>query len=107
MAFIFKDWRPNISRRMNPSRTMQKWFTVAHYAKTSNGYWVAWHDDLEKIALLPPDHPENEECRWLESWDSNDTIESFFEYVESGDCEKSDGMVLNIFIQNPETGVWE
>lgn len=104
MAFIFKDWRPNIARRMNPDRSMSKWFNKAKYAKTSNGYWLAWDDDLNRVALLTPDHPEGEECRWLESWDGNNTIETFFNYVESGEFEAEKDQVLNLFIEDPETG---
>ena len=107
MAFILKGYRPRIARRMNPSRSENRWFGIATYAKTNNGYWLAWHDDLEKVALLPPDHPEGEECKWFESWDKDNTIETFFEYVESGDYEDEKDMVFNLFIQNPETGEWE
>lgn len=107
MAIVFKGYRPRIARRMNPDRSMDRWFTAASYAKTSNGYWLAWQGDLDKVALLPPGHPVGEECKWLESWDMGNTIETFFDYVESGEYEEGKDMVLNLQIQNPETGEWE
>jgi hypothetical protein len=114
MAYIFKDWRPRIDRRMNPDRSMQRWFHDATYAKTSNGYWLAWRegDNLDRVAFLTPNHPDGQECRWLKSWDKDDTIETAINYIESGEFEAdekdhSDGFVLNLFIKNPETGEWE
>jgi hypothetical protein len=61
------------------------------------------------VALLTPAHPEGEESRWFESWDKHDTIETFFDYIESGRCEdeKDRDWVFNLFIQNPETDEWE
>ena len=107
MAFIFKGYRPRIAMRMNPSFSENRWFTAATYAKTNNGYFVAWDDDLNRVAVLTPNHPEGEECMWFESWDKNDTIETFFDYIESSRCEDEKDMVFNLFIQNPETGEWE
>ena len=114
MAMIFKGYRPRIAARMNPSHSEDRWFTAATYAKTNNGYWLAWHqgDNLSRVAFLTPTHPEGEECRWLESWDKDDTIETAVNYIESGEFEQDeidhpDGFVLNLFIKNPETGEWE
>lgn len=107
MVFILKGYRPRIAMRMNPSHSEDRWFTAATYAKTNNGYFVAWHDDLDRVALLTPYHPKGEECKWLESWDKDNTIETFFKYVESGGYEDEKDMVFNLFIQNPETGEWE
>jgi hypothetical protein len=116
MAFIFKGWRPNIARRMACSGDdkLKRWLGVARFAKTSNGYWLAWHegDDVDRIEFLTPDHPEGKECQWLDSFDKNDTIETAINYIESGEFEEDDknypdGFVFNLFIQNPETGEWE
>lgn len=112
MTMIFKGYRPRIAARMNPSHSDDRWFTAATYAKTNNGYWLAFHDDLDRIALLPPDHPEGEECRWLESWDKDDTIVTAINYIESGEFEQDEkdypgGFVLNLFIKNIKTGEWE
>jgi len=109
MAFIFKDWRPRIAMRMaKGDKELMRWLNKATFAKTSNGYWLAWHqgDNVDRVALLPPEHPEGEECKWLESW-GNSTIETFIDYVESGEYEEEKNMVLNLQIQNPETGEWE
>jgi len=115
VAFIFKDYRPRIAWRMAiDDKELKRWLNKATFAKTSNGYWLAWHqsDNLDKVAFLTPNHPDDQECRWLESWDKNDTIETAINYFESGkfeadEKEHPDGLVLNLFIKNPETGEWE
>jgi len=112
MAMIFKGYRPRIAMRMaacSGDDKLKRWLYAAKYAKTSNGYWLAWHDgdNIDRVAFLTPDHPDGEECQWLESWNKEDTIETAIEYFESGQIEEDGPMVLNLFIQNPETGKWE
>lgn len=52
------------------------------FAKTSNGYWLAWHQDhLAEIAVLPPEHPADQPCEWLHNAES---IEAAITMVESG-----------------------
>jgi hypothetical protein len=37
-----------------------------------------WHEGgnfLDRVAFLAPNHPEGKQCRWLESWDIDDTID--------------------------------
>ncbi|MDO4877956.1 MAG: general secretion pathway protein GspG [Neisseria sp.] len=37
----------------------------ALFARTANGYWIAWQYD-GRAALLPPGTPEGEPCFWVE-----------------------------------------
>lgn len=108
MAFIFEGVRPRIARQMSAGNNeTRKWLAFATFAKTANGYWLAWQGgSTDKIAVLPPDHPTGAPCRWLESWD-NDPIEAAIAYVESGQFEEDGEQVLNLFIQNPKTGKFE
>jgi len=44
MAFIFKLYRSRIADRMAlGDREVIRWLHKATFAKTSNGYWLAWH----------------------------------------------------------------
>jgi hypothetical protein len=115
MAMIFKGYRPRIARRMmaaapeDENIDLNRWLGKAIFAKTSNGYWLAWHDDeqLDLVLVLPPEDNQDKKCYWIESWDKNDTIETAIEYIESGRFAEDGAAVLNLFIQNPETGEWE
>jgi hypothetical protein len=115
MAFIFKGHRPRIAMKMaKGDKKLSRWLNTATFAKSSNGYWLAWHNDdfLDKVAFLTPDHPDSEPCRWLESWDKDDTIQTTINYFESGEFESDEveypgGFVFNRQILNPETGEWE
>lgn len=108
MAHIYKTHRALIAARMATNDEDRKWLSTATFAKTDNGYWLAWQPgDLSRAALLGPDHPKTEPCRWLESRGKNDTVEGLVEYVASGQLERDGPMELNILIQNPETGEWE
>ena len=108
MAFIYSNTRPRITDRMAAGdKELRRWFAFAIFAKTTNGYWVAWRkDEPDRMAVLPPDHPAGEACRWLES-ESDTPIKEGIEYVESGQFEKDGPMVLNLFILNEATGKWE
>jgi hypothetical protein len=109
MAMIFKGFRSNIARKMaKDDPELKRWLGVATFAKTSNGYWLAWHaDDVGSILVLPPDDAPDQNCYWIDNGGKNDTLEAAIEYVESGQFAEDEPMVLNLFIQNPETGEWE
>jgi hypothetical protein len=108
MAFKYTKTMPRIGNRMAAgNREISDWLIGARYCKTSNGYWLAWHEKRDgRIALLEPNHPEGQECYWLENL-GDDTIDSAIQYVESGEYEKDGFSVLNLQILNPETGEWE
>lgn len=115
MAFIFQGYRGRIAMRMaKGDKAIKQWLNTATFAKTCNGYWLAWHkgDNVDKVAFLTPNHSTDEGCRWLDSFDKNDTIDTAIDYFESGKFEADEeeypnGFVFNLFIQNPETGEWE
>ncbi|PPD44362.1 MAG: hypothetical protein CTY16_12015 [Methylobacter sp.] len=94
----------------------EAWLKDVALQQTQNGYWLAWHKGdhvhVNRIAFLTPDHPIDEGCRWLDSFDKHDTIDAAIDYIESGKFEADeeeypDGFVFNLFIQNPEAGEWE
>ncbi|MDI1277279.1 hypothetical protein [Methylobacter sp.] len=67
---------------------LKLWLYKATFAKTSNGFWLAWDNDtIEKIAVLPPDHPREFPCEWLCDTKS---IEEAVRIVESGQYVKSE-----------------
>ena len=87
---IFKGYRPRIAMRITKDdQVLKRWLCAATFAKTNNGYWLAWHegDDIDRVAFLTPNHPAGDECRWLDSWDKDDTIDSTINYFESGEFE--------------------
>lgn len=88
MAFIFKDYRPRIALRMaQGDKEIKRWLNLASFAKTSNGYWLAWNNDaIEKIAVLLPEHPRELPCEWLRDATS---IEEAVRIVEAGQYVKS------------------
>jgi hypothetical protein len=100
MATIFSGYRPRIALRMAAgNKEIKRWLDGARFAKTRNGYFVAWHENHpEQAAVLPPNHPEGEECLRIESWNDDDDIETAFEYIESGRFEEDDFSVMNLFI---------
>lgn len=108
MATIFKGYRPRLARMMaagNPELT--RWMNTATFAKASTGHYMAWHsDDAHSVAVLPPGHPEGEECLWIEDWSGDASIDEAIRYVESGEFDSSDTQELNLWIQDPETGEW-
>ena len=109
MAHIFKSPRMLIAERMADTDEDRVWLKTATFAKTDNLYWLAWQGaDPSRAAFLTPDHPKDQPAEWLESWDADNTVEKLIAYVESGEIERdvSDGYVLNMFIQDPETGEW-
>lgn len=109
MAHIYKTFRLLIAQRMAADDEERDWLKTATFAKTANNYWLAWQgNDLGRTAFLSPDHPKDQPARWLESWDKDDTVDTLITYVESGAIERDspDGLVLNIFIQDPVTGEW-
>lgn len=87
---------------------IEAWLDNVRIQQTSNGYWLAWHDDgkpIDQVAMLEPDHPEGQECKFFSSWDDDNSIQSFVDYFENEHPEEGD-QVLNLFIQDPETGEW-
>jgi hypothetical protein len=113
MAMIFKNYRPRIASMMltaaceDDDKNLKQWLYRATFAKTSNRYWLAWHNDKpDTVLVLPPDDNQDKECHWVESWDKDDTIETAIEYVESGQFAEDDLSTLNLFIEDPETGEW-
>lgn len=105
MAFIFSRYRPNIAYRMAAkNKEMLKQLQQTKFAKTSNGFWLAWNPaEPETAALLMPDQPEGEYCDWFYLAQDNPTFESFIEYVESGEFERDQtedsNFRLNLFIE--------
>lgn len=89
MAFIFSNYRFRIADRMaKGDKEIRQWLQKATFAKTSNGYWLAWNNDaIEKIAVLPPEHPIEFPCEWLHDIKS---IEDAVRIVESGQYVRSD-----------------
>lgn len=100
MAFIFTTHRGRIAKRMAASdREISRELAFAKFAKTSNGYWLAWNpDNPARVAVLPPDHPKSEPCRVIDSWEDDPSIDSAIEYVESGNFEADPPGELNLFI---------
>lgn len=101
MAFIFSKPRGRIATRMAAGQieVRRSLCEFRKFAKTSNGYWLAWNPaDPACVAVLPPDHPQDQPCHFIESWEDNPTIESMIEYVESGNFEVDPPRVLNLFI---------
>lgn len=98
MATIFKGYRPRIARRMAAGDAeILRWLGAATFAKASTGYWLAWHEGKpDRMAVLPPDHPAGEPCRWIDSWDNSETIKAGIEYVESGQFDSTPPATLNI-----------
>lgn len=101
MAFIFSTFRGRIAQRMAAGdREISRELAFAKFAKTSNGYWLAWNpDNPSRVAVLPPDHPEGEPCRFIDSWEDNPSIDSTIEYVESGEFETDPPGEFNLFIE--------
>ena len=83
MAFYFKDHRFRIAGFMAAGdKDILAYLQRSCFVKTSNGYWLAWHNDtIEKIAVLPPDHPKEFPCEWLHDAKS---IKKAVHTVESG-----------------------
>jgi transcriptional regulator with XRE-family HTH domain len=81
---IFKAVRPLIADRMaGVSQQHREWLNGAIYAKTDSGYWLAWRaDEPARLALLPPNHPKNLDCIWLDADDDADTLDAWIRYVE-------------------------
>jgi len=110
MAYIYQTPRLLIAERMAADDNDRAWLKSAKFAKTDNGYWLAWQgNDPGRAAFLTPDHPKEQPARWLESWDKDDTVETLIAYVESGEIERDepDGFMMNLQILNEATGEWE
>ena len=104
MAFFYTTTRPLVKNRMAAGNDIiSRTLTHAKYAKTSNRYFVAWITP-DEIAVLPPDHPKETECEWLNGFE---TIEEAVRFIESGEYAIEPVKVLNLFILNEETGKWE
>ncbi|PKD39553.1 hypothetical protein JWZ98_09980 [Methylomonas sp. EFPC1] len=108
MAMVFKGYRPRIAMQMaNGDKELSRWLGTATYAKTSNGYWMAWHADAtDRFLVLPPEGSTEKECHWIESWEGDYSVDMAFDYVESGRFERDEPFVLNLFIKDPVTGEW-
>ena len=98
MATIFKGYRPRIARQMAAGDAeIMRWLGAATFAKASTGHWLAWHADKpDRMAVLPPNHPEGQQCRWIDAWDNEETIETGIKYVESGRFDTEGPVTLNI-----------
>ena len=109
MATIFKGYRPRIARQMAAGDAeIMRWLGAATFAKASTGHWLAWHEgEPDRMAVLPPNHPDGEPAYWLENWEDGRTIEQAIATVESGEFDRMPESVMNLFIENPETGKWE
>ena len=80
------------------------WLNTATFAKTSNNFWLAWHtDDLSTICALAPG---KDAAEWIDSFEP-ETPASWIEYFEGDGYKTQPVGVMNLFIQNPETGEWE
>ena len=102
MAVTFKGYRVRLAYLMSGSDTKaDAWFDRATFAKASTGHYMAWRpDDLSNVAVLPPDHPRGEPCRWLTRMADDADVDSAIRYVESGEFDEAgrDG-VLNLFLE--------
>lgn len=98
MATIFKGYRPRIARQMAAGDAeIMRWLGAATFAKTNTGHWMAWHEEKpDRMAVLPPNHPEGQPCRWIDAWDNEETIETGIEYVESGRFDSTPPATFNI-----------
>ncbi len=105
MATIFKGYRPRIARQMAAGDAeIMRWLGVATFAKASTGHWLAWHADKpDRMAVLPPNHPEGQQCRWIDAWDNEETIETGIKYVESGRFDSTPPATFNIELRR----VWD
>ena len=82
----------------------RKWLSTAIFAKTNNGFWLAWHpDDFSTICALVPG---KDTADWIDSFEP-ETPESWIEYFQSDGYINQPVGVMNLFIENPETGEWE
>jgi hypothetical protein len=76
MAHIYKTHRLLVAEHMAANDEDRTWLKSATFAKTDNGYWLAWQgNDPGRAAFLTPDHPKDQPARWLESWDKDDMAE--------------------------------
>lgn len=109
MATTLPGYQPQIAERMAAgSADLLQWLSKAHFALASSGHYIAWKEaEHDRAMVLPPDHPAGEPGQWIESWESDPKIEDFIAYVESGDFDKDEPQVLNIFIEDPPgSGNW-
>lgn len=110
MAFVFSGHRPNIALRMEAgNKEIRDWLMRgAVFAKTANGYWLAWRaDDADRVMVLPPNHPKDKSGFWIENWETDFTLESAIEYFESGEFDANPPGELNLFIEDPVAGKWK
>lgn len=108
MATFYKSHRQLVAERMAASDEDRQWLATAKFAKTSNGYWLAWrNDDPTRIGYLIPNQPPAEPAQWLDACDGTDSFEVWVAYFESGEFETDPPGVLNLQIQDPVTGKWE
>jgi hypothetical protein len=91
MATFYRTHRPLIAERMARTDDDRQWLASAQFAKTSNGYWLAWRaDDPMRSALFDPRQPAAKPCVWLTALDginAIDTLEKLVLYVEAGRYE--------------------
>ena len=103
MATIFNKRFPRIAVRMAANNREVAMQLLRHdkFAKASTGHWLAWNPaDLSRVAVLLPDHPQGEPCKWIDVDDEDATIEKVIEYVESGRFDQEKDWVLNLFIED-------
>lgn len=105
MATIYKTPRILIAEAMARTDEDRHWLAQAQFAKTSNGFWVAWRaDDPTHIGFLEPDQPAAKPAQWLDARGDTDTLEKWVAYFESGEYEADPPGELNIFIEDSKTG---
>jgi hypothetical protein len=104
MAFFYTTTRLLVKERMAlNNKDILKTLITAKFAKTSNKYFIAWTEP-DEIAVLPPDHPKDKECEWL---NGSESIEEAITFIESGAYAREPVSVINMFILNEKTGQWE
>ena len=105
MAHIYSSSRLHIQRRMATDKEHEKWLFTATFAKTDNGYWLAWKPAADgrimDVTYLKPDHPKGEPPGEIETWDGW-TVEELIAYFESGEIEINPPGVLNLFIEGED-----
>lgn len=110
MAHIFKGTRSNILDRMARDKDHRRAMLFSTYAKTDNGYWLAWKPNADgritTATYLRPEHPKGEPANEIETWGEGMTVAELVDYFESGEIESDPPGVLNMFIEDEATGEW-
>ncbi len=101
MAHIFSTTRPLILDRMARDKEHRRQMLFSTYAKTDNGYWLAWKPNangrITDVTYLRPDHPKGEPALEIETWGDGWTVAELIDYFESGEIDSDPPGVLNLF----------